>query len=96
MTNSLVPLPPNVKIAEDSLIKKKEKKLVMGSMDKNKREEEDWLGRILPWKWCRVTSSSKVKTFVKKALQKASQYILSAKIIKALKILDRDSFWIIK
>ena len=39
MTNSLVRLPPNAKIAKDSLIKKKEKKLVMGSMDKNKREQ---------------------------------------------------------
>ena len=33
-----------------------------------------------------------LKTFVRRALQKASQYILPAKIIKALKILDRDIF----
>ena len=63
----------------------------MGSMDRNKREEEDWLGRNLPWKWLRVTSSSKLLSGG--LLQKASQ--LSAKIIKALKILDRDSLWII-
>ena len=66
--------------------------MVYGSMDKNKREEEDWLGRILPWKWYRVTSSSKL---LSGGLYKKLVNILFAKIIKALKILDRDSFWII-
>ena len=66
--------------------------MVYGSMDKNKREEEDWLGRNLPWKWCRVTSSSKL---LLGGLYKKLVNILSAQIIKALKILDRDSFWII-
>ena len=39
-------VPPNAKIAKDSPYREKEKELVMGSMvygsmDKNKREEED-------------------------------------------------------